>query len=111
MIDADLALRAYNVVTFPTLLRSSFHSGQAAKVLVEKLRGRGWIFAYIRAKQDAVEVAKGLNIDNAMNFDATPQRTVMMCLDYESARRDFSRQVDQMAKSRKTKSVKEFFKK
>ena len=90
---------------------SNEYSGQAIKTLVEKLRGRGWTFAYIGANQDAVEVAKGLNIDNAMNFDATPQGTVMICLDYESARRDFSRQVDQMAKSLKTKSVKGFFKK
>ena len=90
---------------------SNEYSGQAIKALVEKLREKGWTFAYIGANQDAVEVAKGLNIDNAMNFDATPQGTVMMCLDYESARRDFSRQVDQMAKSRKTKSVKGFFKK
>ena len=107
--DEDVVL--VTIITDGYENSSCEYSGQAIKTLVEKLRGRGWTFAYIGANQDAVEVAKGLNIDNAMNFDATPQGTVMMCLDYESARRDFSRQVDQMAKSRKTKSVKGFFKK
>ena len=107
--DEDVVL--VTIITDGYENSSNEYSGQAIKTLVEKLRGRGWTFAYIGANQDAVEVAKGLNIDNAMNFDATPQGTVMMCLDYESARRDFSRQVDQMAKSRKTKSVKGLFKK
>ena len=107
--DEDVVL--VTIITDGYENSSNEYSGQAIKTLVEKLSGRGWTFAYIGANQDAVEVAKGLNIDNAMNFDATPQGTVMMCLDYESARRDFSRQVDQMAKSRKTKSVKGFFKK
>ena len=107
--DEDVVL--VTIITDGYENSSCEYSGQAIKTLVEKLREKGWTFAYIGANQDAVEVAKGLNIDNAMNFDATPQGTVMMCLDYESARRDFSRQVDQMAKSRKTKSVKGFFKK
>ena len=107
--DEDVVL--VTIITDGYENSSNEYSGQAIKALVEKLREKGWTFAYIGANQDAVEVAKGLNIDNAMNFDATPQGTVMMCLDYESARRDFSRQVDQMAKSRKTKSVKGFFKK
>ena len=107
--DEDVVL--VTIITDGYENSSNEYSGQAIKALVEKFREKGWIFAYIGANQDAVEVAKGLNIDNAMNFDATPQGTVMMCLDYESARRDFSRQVDQMAKSRKTKSVKGFFKK
>lgn len=107
--DEDVVL--VTIITDGYENSSNEYSGQAIKTLVEKLREKGWTFAYIGANQDAVEVAKGLNIDNAMNFDATPQGTVMMCLDYESARRDFSRQVDKMAKSRKTKSVKGFFKK
>ena len=107
--DEDVVL--VTIITDGYENSSNEYSVHTIKTLVDKLRGRGWTFAYIGANQDAVEVAKGLNIDNAMNFDATPQGTVMMCLDYESARRDFSRQVDQMAKSRKTQSVKGFFKK
>ena len=102
--DEDVVL--VTIITDGYENSSNEYSGQAIKTLVEKLRGRGWTFAYIGANQDAVAVAKGRNIDNAMTFDATPQGTVMMCLDYDSARRDFSRQVDQLAKSRKTHSVK-----
>ena len=107
--DEDVVL--VTIITDGYENSSNEYSVHNIKTLVDKLREKGWTFAYIGANQDAVEVAKGLNIDNAMNFDATPQGTVMMCLDYESARRDFSRQVDKMAKSRKTKSVKGFFKK
>lgn len=107
--DEDVVL--VTIITDGYENSSNEYSVHNIKTLVDKLREKGWTFAYIGANQDAVEVAKGLNIDNAMNFDATPQGTVMMCLDYESARRDFSRQVDRMAKSRKTKSVKGFFKK
>lgn len=107
--DEDVVL--VTIITDGYENSSNEYSVHNIKTLVDKLREKGWTFAYIGANQDAVEVAKGLNIDNAMNFDATPQGTVMMCLDYESARRDFSRQVDRMAKSRKTKSVNGFFKK
>ena len=87
------------------------YSAQAIRTLVDKLKKKGWTFAYIGANQDAVEVASGLNIDNALNFDATPEGTVFMSLSYEEARQDFSRQVKSMAKSRKRESVKGFFKK
>ena len=67
------------------------YSGKAIKNIVGLLRDKGWIFNYIGANQDAVEVASDLNIDRAMNFDATPQGTahmfgkVQMCLMSESA--------------------------
>ena len=54
------------------------YSGKAIKDIVALLRDKGWIFAYIGANQDAVEVATDLNIDNAMNFDATPDGTDKM---------------------------------
>ena len=53
-------------------------SGKAVKALVGRLREKGWTFAYIGANQDAVEVARELDIRNALNFDATPEGTVEM---------------------------------
>lgn len=38
---------------------------------VGSLREKGWTIAYIGANQDAMKNARSLNIDNAMNFDAT----------------------------------------
>ena len=54
------------------------YSGKAVKDIVTLLREKGWIFNYVGANQDAVEVASELNIDRAMNFDATPQGTNVM---------------------------------
>lgn len=36
--------------------------------ITEELKGKGWLFTYIGANQDAIEVARTLNIHNAMNF-------------------------------------------
>ena len=36
--------------------------------LVEDLKKKNWLFTYIGANQDAIEVAKTMNIKNAMNF-------------------------------------------
>lgn len=48
------------------------YSGNTIKALVSRLRAKGWVLAYIGANQDAVEVARELNIKNALNFEATP---------------------------------------
>ena len=49
------------------------YSGKAIKSIVGLLREKGWQFVYIGANQDAVEVATELNIDRAMNYEATPK--------------------------------------
>lgn len=46
-------------------------SGRIIKDLVTELREQGWTFVYIGANQDAIEVARDLNINNSLNFDAT----------------------------------------
>jgi uncharacterized protein YegL len=70
---------------------SEEYSGKAVKALVARLRGKGWTFAYIGANQDAVEVAKDLSIDNALNFDASPAGVCMMSMSLSKASRKFSR--------------------
>ena len=57
---------------------SQEYSGKAVKAMVDRLRAKGWTFVYIGANQDAVEVAKELNIDNALGFSATIEGTVSM---------------------------------
>ncbi len=54
------------------------YSGTAIKVMVERLREKGWTFVYIGANQDAVEVAKGLSIRNSLNFIANEVETQLM---------------------------------
>lgn len=53
-------------------------SGTAIKSIVGLLREKGWVFAYIGANQDAVEVASELNIDNAMNYESSKEGTSVM---------------------------------
>lgn len=69
---------------------SEEYSGKTVKALVARLREKNWAFAYIGANQEAVEVAKDLNINNALNFDATPEGTVEMCLRFKKAAKRFS---------------------
>lgn len=70
---------------------SEEYSGKTVKALVGRLREKGWTFAYIGANQDSVEVAKDLNINNALNFDATPEGTLEMSVKYKMASRKFAK--------------------
>lgn len=69
---------------------SEEYSGKAVKALVSHLREKGWTFAYIGANQDAVEVARDLNIDNALNFDATAEGVCKMSVRFRKAGRKFA---------------------
>ena len=54
------------------------YSQTAIQHIVSERRKEGWTFAYIGANQDAVEVARDLNIKNALNFEATEEGTLEM---------------------------------
>lgn len=73
---------------------SSRYSGTAVKELISRQREKGWTFAYIGANQDAVEVARDLNIDNALNFDATPEGTLEMSVRFKKANKKFAMLMD-----------------
>lgn len=57
---------------------STEFSGSAIKKLVSDKREYGWTFAYIGVNQEAVEVARELDIKNALNFEATEEGTEEM---------------------------------
>ena len=61
------------------------YSGAHICEIVKRLRAKGWTFVYIGANQDAVEVAKRMNIENAMNFQATHEDTRRMWDDYRGS--------------------------
>ena len=52
---------------------SEEYSGRTIKNMVSRLREKGWVLAYIGANQNSVEVARDLNIANALDFDASPK--------------------------------------
>ena len=69
---------------------SQEYTGKMIKALVGRLQTKGWTFAYIGANQDAVEAASELNIDNALNFDASPKGMDEMSSRYTRASRRFA---------------------
>jgi len=76
---------------------STEYSGATVKALVDRLRKKGWIFAYIGANQDAIEVARDLNISNAMNFDASPEGVEVMACRFSAAGRKMSKGLKEKA--------------
>ena len=72
---------------------SQEYSGRAVKNLVAMQRKKGWTFAYIGANQDAVEVARDLNIQNAMNYDATPEGMVCMSMVFNKSQAKFAKRM------------------
>ena len=54
------------------------YSGKAIKALVEELKEKGWVFAYIGANHDVEEVAASIAIENTMRFEATDKGVAEM---------------------------------
>ena len=57
---------------------SKEYSGKAIKALVDELKAKGWVFAYIGANQDVEAVAATISITNVLNFEATNIGTAYM---------------------------------
>ena len=57
---------------------SKEYSGKAIKALVDELKTKGWVFAYIGANQDVEAVAATISITNVMNFETTSVGTQVM---------------------------------
>ena len=57
---------------------SKEYSGKAIKALVDELKAKGWVFAYIGANQDVVAVASSLSITNTLSFETTCEGIALM---------------------------------
>ena len=55
------------------------YSGKAIKALVEELKTKGWVFAYIGANHNVEEAAASMSITNTMSFKATDEGVKDMC--------------------------------
>ena len=96
LINADDKVMA-TIITDGYENASTEYSGRTVKTLVERLRNKGWVFAYVGANQDAVEVAKDLNIANALNYEATPTGMAEMRFSIRKASRKMTRLVEEEA--------------
>ena len=90
LVNADDKVMA-TIITDGYENSSTEYSGRTVKTLVERLRKKGWVFAYIGANQDAVEVAKDLNIANALNYDASPTGMMELRFSVNRAHRKMSK--------------------
>ena len=57
---------------------SKEYSSKAIKTLVDELKAKGWVFAYIGANQDVEAVAATISITNVIQFEANPSGTQEM---------------------------------
>ena len=57
---------------------SKEYSGKAIKTLVDELKAKGWVFAYIGANQDVEAVAATISITNVIQFKASAMGTQEM---------------------------------
>ena len=91
--EADKVL--VTVVTDGYENASKEYNGKAIKALVDELKAKGWVFAYIGANQDVEAVAATISITNVMKFEATPLGTAVMGTRVATARgRLFDRLAD-----------------
>jgi uncharacterized protein YegL len=71
---------------------SKEYNHKAIKSLVEELKTKGWVFAYIGANQDVEAVAATISITNVLNWEASSVGTAEMSRKLsESRARHFSR--------------------
>ena len=71
---------------------SKAYNHKAIKSLVEELKAKGWVFAYIGANQDVEAVAATISITNVLNWEASSVGTAEMSRKLsESRARHFSR--------------------
>ncbi len=68
---ADTDKVVVTIVTDGEENASKEYNSQAIKALVEELKEKGWVFAYIGANQDVKEVASKISITNTLKFYAT----------------------------------------
>lgn len=57
---------------------SKEYTGKAVKALVDELKAKGWVFAYIGANHDVEAVAATVSITNVMKFETTSKGTHQM---------------------------------
>lgn len=65
---------------------SKEYSEKAINSLVDELKAKGWVFAYIGANQDVEAVAANISITNVLNFETTSEGTKSMSSALDSAR-------------------------
>lgn len=85
------------------------YSASMVKEMIEGLRAKGWVFSYIGANQDSVEVAGDLGINNAMDFRQDEVGSAMMFDKLNSSREAYYRRVDRKRRGEQVELEEDFF--
>lgn len=68
---------------------SKEYNNRGISEIIKHMKIQGWMFTYIGANQDAVEVARSMNIHNALNFDQDVEGTKKMFAKERKSRERF----------------------
>lgn len=74
-------------------------SGHAVKALIDRLKEKGWTFVFMGANMNSTEVARGLSIDNSMDFEATCTGARTMFMKVNSSRMSHYSKLEKMRRS------------
>lgn len=85
--DGDRVL--VTVVTDGMENSSKEYSGQAIKALVDELKAKGWVFAYIGANHDVEQAAATISIKNTLMFHASSEGAGIMMQQVNKSRMAF----------------------
>lgn len=88
---------------------SKEYSGVAIKALVDELKARGWIFAYMGANHDVEAAAAHISITNVMHFEASIHGTDEMSKKQKYAREGLYRRMSESSFSAEKENL-DFFK-
>jgi hypothetical protein len=77
----------------------------SVKALIERLKEKGWLFAYIGANQNMMDVRYRMSIDNTMAFEATPDGTRRMFNEERSSRMAWHEKVSHCCSIQECKEV------
>lgn len=85
------------------------YSGKAIFQLIEGLKAKGWVFAYIGANQDVEKVASSMGIKHSLLFDADEEGARRMFKQERECRKELYYCIDEGMDARKL-SEREYFK-
>lgn len=85
------------------------YSGVAIKAMVDELKARGWIFAYMGANHDVEAAAAHISITNVMHFEASVDGADAMSKKQKSAREGLYKRMSDRFFSAEKENV-DFFK-
>ena len=91
--DDENATASVTIITDGYENSSKEYDHTAIKSLIERLKGEGWLFAYIGADHDVEKVSISLSIDHHLEFEKTHKSTAEMFARERSSRSKWNTRV------------------